>query len=83
METKFEKITEKAEMVATKIVDAAYSVHKNLGPGLLEKVYEACFCHELAKRGLPYKRQVEVPIMYDGTILDEGFRLDGIKRIIL
>ncbi len=38
--------------IATKIVDAAYTVHKALGPGLLENVYEVCFCHELEKRGL-------------------------------
>ena len=57
-------------------MDAAFAVHKTLGPGLLENVYETCFCHELAKRELPYQRQVVVPIHYDGLILDEGFRLD-------
>jgi GxxExxY protein len=53
-----------------------FKVHKNLGPGLIEKVYEACFCHELSKQGTRYQRQVVVPIMYDGTLLDEGLRLD-------
>jgi len=43
---------------------------------LLEKVYEVCFCHELSKRGLEYKRQVDVPIVYDGIVFDEGLRLD-------
>jgi GxxExxY protein len=47
----FKKLSEAEETIAKKIVDAAYAVHKALGPGLLEKVYEACFCHELAKRG--------------------------------
>jgi len=47
-----------------------------LGPGLLEGVYEVCFCHELAKRSLKYSRQVPVPITYDGIRLDEGLRLD-------
>lgn len=51
---KFAKTSEQEEMVAAKIVDAAYSVHKELGPGLLEKIYEVCFCHELTKRGLSY-----------------------------
>ena len=46
----FEKTSEKEEEVAAKIVDAAYTVHKVLGPGLLEKIYETCFCHELKKR---------------------------------
>ncbi len=51
-------------------------MHKELGPGLLEKVYEACFCHELTKKDISYRRQVEVPIVYDGIKLEEGLRLD-------
>lgn len=66
----------KEESIAKKIVDAAYTVHKTLGPGLLEKVYEICFCHELSKRGLKYQRQVDIPIVYDGITFDEGLRLD-------
>lgn len=58
------------------IVDAAYTVHKKLGPGLLERVYEVCFCHELVQRGLKFQRQVEIPITYDDFIFDEGLRLD-------
>ena len=68
----FEKTTEREEQVAARIVDAAYKVHKALGPGLLERVYEACFCHELAKAGLAFQRQVDVPVNYDGVTLDEG-----------
>ncbi|MFW6290512.1 MAG: GxxExxY protein, partial [Mariniphaga sp.] len=49
--------------IGKQIVDAAYTVHKNLGPGLLEKVYEICFCYELEKRGLKYKIQQEFPII--------------------
>ena|SRR6266487_3691101 len=66
----------KEEQLAKSIVDSAYAVHKALGPGLLESVYEACFCHELNKRGIPYRRQVKVPIIYDGVTLKEGLRLD-------
>ncbi len=69
-------LSKKEEDIATKIVDAAYCIHKELGPGLLEKIYEVCFCHELAKRDLAYQRQVEVPIVYDGKVFDEGLRLD-------
>ncbi len=58
------------------IVEAAYRVHRHLGPGLVEKVYEPCFCHELKKQGAVYKRQVTVPITYDGLTFDEGLRLD-------
>jgi GxxExxY protein len=61
---------------ARKIVDAAFVVHRELGPGLLERVYEVCFCHELTKRGLKYLRQVDIPITYDGILFDEGLRLD-------
>ncbi len=72
----YKLLSKKEEEIATKIVDAAYCVHKELGPGLLEKIYEACFCHELSKRNLVYQRQVEVPIVYDGMMFDEGLRLD-------
>ena len=72
----FEPLSDKEEQIATKVVDSAYVVHKALGPGALEKVYEVCFCHELSKRGLAYKRQVDVPIVYDGITFDEGLRLD-------
>ncbi|MGA2916210.1 MAG: GxxExxY protein [Sedimentisphaerales bacterium] len=72
----FDKLSEKEEFVATQIVDAAYKVHSNLGPGLLEKVYETCFCHELSKRKLSFQRQVNIPVIYDGICFDEGLRLD-------
>ncbi len=72
----FKPLSTRQEGIAKKIVDAAYCVHKELGSGLLEKVYEACFCHELKKRDLSYRRQVEIPIVYDGITLEEGLRLD-------
>lgn len=56
----FTSLSENEESIVKKIVDAAYTAHKNLGSGLLEKVYEVCFCHELSKRGLKYRRQVAV-----------------------
>ena len=73
---KFKTLSKREESIAEKVVDAAYTVHKTLGPGLLEKVYEVCFCHELSKRELKYQRQVDIPITYDGMIFDEGLRLD-------
>jgi GxxExxY protein len=76
MKKKFEPISPELESIGKKIVDAAYTVHKNLGPGLLEKVYEICFCYELEKRGLSYKRQIDIPIVYDGLQFNEGLRLD-------
>lgn len=73
---KFDRLPEELEIIGKKIVNAAYCVHKELGPGLLEKVYEACFCYEILKRELNYARQVSVPIVYDEIQFDEGLRLD-------
>ena len=79
----FKPIPEELEIIGKKIVDAAYTVHKKLGPGLLEKVYEICFCHELIKRGLNYKRQVNIPIVYDGLTFEEGLRLDVLVEDVI
>ena len=57
-------------------MNAAYMVHKELGPGLLEKVYEVCFCHVLAKNGFNVQRQLIVPIVFEDMVLDESLRLD-------
>ena len=73
---KYSPVEESVERIARLVVDAAYTVHINLGPGLLEKVYEVCFCHELEKRGLKYQRQVDIPIVYDNLTFNEGLRLD-------
>lgn len=64
------------DAIATDIVDAAFKVHKTLGPGLLEGVYESCLLHELRRRGRQVDTQVQVPIHYEGLILDNALRLD-------
>jgi GxxExxY protein len=64
------------EKIAKIIVNSAYKVHKELGPGLLEKVYEACLAYEISKAYLDVKRQIEIPIFYDGFQLNEKLRLD-------
>ena len=58
------------------IVRSAFNVHKGLGPGLLERVYKVCLAHEFKKVGLLYRRQVDIPIVYDGLVFEEGLRLD-------
>ncbi len=58
------------------IIGAAMRVHSALGPGLLENAYEACLVYELEKRGLSVKRQVPMPVTYEGVALDVGYRLD-------
>ena len=64
------------EKIGKQIVNASFIVHKALGPGLLEKVYEVCLSHELKKLGLIVERQLDIPIVYDGIIFQEGLRLD-------
>ena len=68
--------SEAVDRVATEIVDAAYKVHSELGPGLMESVYEVCLAHELAKRGLAVRRQVQLPVVYDGIEFEAGYRID-------
>lgn len=70
------QLTEYEEWLCGHIVDCAFKVHKTLGPGLLEKIYEVCFCHELNKKGIQYERQVKLPIFYDGIKFDNGLRMD-------
>ena len=72
----FEKLTIKEEEIGKAIVNAAFKVHLELGPGLLEKIYEVCLVHELRKDGLLVARQLDIPIQYDGITFDEGLRLD-------
>jgi GxxExxY protein len=62
--------------IGTIIVDAAIEVHRVLGPGLLESVYEAALAYELLTRGLRVERQVPIPIKFKGLKFDEGFRAD-------
>ena len=68
--------SERIEEIARVIVNSAFKVHKELGPGLLEKIYEACLAYEIEKAGLIIKRQVDIPIIYDGIQLNEKLRLD-------
>ena len=72
----FDPIPENIQRIGTAVVAAAFTVHKNLGPGLLERVYEVCLCHELNKRGISTIRQLDIPIQYDGIKFNEGLRLD-------
>lgn len=64
------------EAAAKVLVDAAFSVHRELGPGLLESVYEACLCHEHSSRGGVYRSQLALPVKYRGIQIDGGLRLD-------
>jgi GxxExxY protein len=71
-----DSLASELEAIATQVVDAAFKVHTTLGPGLLESVYEICLAYELTKRGLRVRRQVPVPLVYDGVQLDAELRID-------
>ncbi len=64
------------EQTGRKIVDCSYRVHKNIGPGLLESIYEKCLVYELKKAGLKIRVQVEIPFLYDGKDMDLKLRID-------
>ncbi len=64
------------DKLGTHILDAAFYIHQELGPGLLESVYEAVLSSYLIKRGVSVQRQVPIPVVFDGVKLEEGFRAD-------
>ena len=80
-----EPVPPATDRVASLIVDAAMEVHRALGPGLLESVYETCLAHALGKRGVNVQRQVCLPIVYDDVRIDGGLRLDLLvdERVIV
>ena len=72
----FEPLPAKIESLAKQTVDASIRVHRALGPGLLESVYETCLAHELRQRGLKVETQVVILVVFDGVCLEAGLRLD-------
>jgi len=73
----FVNTTQLEEEIGSTIVQASFEVHKQLGPGLLENIYEICLIYQLRKFGLEVTEQVKVPIIYDGQILSQNhLRLD-------
>jgi GxxExxY protein len=69
-------LTEREIWLTSQIMDIAITIHKFLGPGLLESVYEKCFCYELAKRNIPYVVQKNVELIYDKLVISDGLRID-------
>ena len=58
------------------VIGSAIGVHRELGPGLLESVYEECLCFDLKQSGLAYRRQVPLPVVFKGIQLNCGYRMD-------
>ncbi len=74
---KYEPISEELERIGKEIVDSAYRVHRELGPGLLESVYEECMVYDLQRKGFKVETQVYVPIEFDGQVLKRNkLRID-------
>lgn len=71
-----EPVPDAVNMVGRRVMDAAFTVHRTLGPGLLESVYEACMAEELRQAGLRVDRQVDVPVTYGELRMEVGYRLD-------
>lgn len=67
---------QETEKLASEVVDVLFTVHKELGPGLLESVYEECLAVELADRKLPFNRQMPVPVSFRGKNIEVAFRAD-------
>ena len=64
------------ERIGKIILDCAFEVHKELGPGLLESIYEECLCEEIRNKGLKVENQVYLPLVYKGKKLNKNFRID-------
>jgi GxxExxY protein len=73
---KYEKIPQYIEDIGKIVVDSTYTVHRKLGPGLLERHYHKCLLFELKKRGLNVKKEVELPLYYDETFLEDYYKID-------
>jgi GxxExxY protein len=76
MRKRKEPIPEKTNRLSSVIVDSALTVHRTLGPGLLERVYEQCMIHELTLRGIKIESQVHLPVDYKGLRIAEALRID-------
>lgn len=70
------KLNEKTEQLAKEIVDSCFTVHRELGPGLLENIYEVCMIEELKYRNFNCNSQVEIPIIYKGIDTGKTLKLD-------
>ena len=75
-ETQREPIPSRVNYASKIVVDAAFAVHSQLGPGLLESVYEKCLAHGIRRRGLPVQRQILLPIEFEELRINSGLRLD-------
>jgi GxxExxY protein len=76
LQKRFAPIPAESDAIGKKILDAAYSVHSALAPGLLESVYEACLAHKLRQQKVPVETQIVMPVVFEGVQIETGLRLD-------
>ena len=71
--------------ITEKIIGAAIEIHRNMGPGLFENIYEKCLCYELGLQNISFERQKYIPITYKGNTFSFGFRADLVveKRVVV
>ncbi len=69
-------VDEEVNRISGQVVDAALKIHSTLGPGLLESAYETCLEYEMSQRGFGVRRQVALPVIYEGIKLEAGYRID-------
>lgn len=74
---------QKINQITEKIIGCAISVHRFLGPGLLESAYEECLCYELTQANLKFERQVPLPVIYKDVKLDCGYRMDVVVEDLI
>ena len=72
----YTKLNGRENWLAAEIVDISICIHKVMGPGLLESIYEKCFCYELMKRKIAFEKQKTVPLLYDKLVIDDALRID-------
>ncbi len=79
------RVSDEVELLAKAVVDSAFAVHQELGPGLLESAYEACLSHELRLRGVNHQLQLPVPLYYKGIRVEIGYRADMVveKKLLV
>jgi len=84
-DTEITKIRMDVNELSKAVIGCAIEVHRALGPGLLESIYEICVCHELNLRVIPFERQKPIPVAYKGVKLDCGYRADVIvdRRLLV
>ncbi len=74
---------EEYEKIGKIVLDCAFEVHKELGPGLLESIYEECLCEEIRNRGIKVVNQVYLPLVYKGKMLNKNFRIDVLVEDVI